>query len=187
MDYLKEQHMTELKLFKISKIIICIFFFAFQSCKNDSEVDFYKRFVSKGEYIASNQSATLFVLSKSDDKKVFLLDLDDLDYIYNKEYSNQMSLESFLNETLNQKMPLSINEKDFPSFDIDKSIEADFQHLDKEVFLNKYTIKSAHKNKFIVNAKKGDKENKNIAYCLFKSGFIIFFDDYSGFYYATLW
>lgn len=186
MDYLKEQHMGELKLFQISKIIMCIFFFALLSCKNDSEIDFNKRFVSNGKCIASSQSTTLFVLSQSDNKKVFLLDLDDLDYIYNKKYGNQMSLEFFLNETLNQKMPLNVNEKDFPSFNIDKNVEADFKNLDKEDFLNKYTVKSADKNKFIINTKKGDKENKNVAYSLFKRGYTITFDDYGGFYYAKL-
>ena len=80
MDYLKEQHMAGLKLYQIRKIIFYIFFFTFLSCKNDNQIDFYKRFVKNGEYIASNQSATLFVLSKSNDKKIFLLDLDDVNF-----------------------------------------------------------------------------------------------------------
>ena len=97
-----------------------------------------------------------------------------------------MSLESFINRTLNQIEKINLNEKDFPSFNLDVEIDTDFKKLKERDFLNKYTVKSSIKNRIIINTKKGDSKNKNVAYQLFKKGYYISFDDYSGFYYTEI-
>lgn len=69
-------------------------------------------------------------------------------------------------------------------FELDENINKNFNGLSINNFLSKYTKKSGAEKYILINNSFTDDEILSVAYCLFKVGYEIIFDDYIGCYYV---
>lgn len=93
-------------------------------------------------------------------------------------------LDLYFNDILNQKTLMKVDSTDHICFIKDKNIESDYLKLEREEFVEKFTLSTTNKEKRFINYKLESDQILNVAYFMFLHGFKITFNDYLGTYYV---
>lgn len=174
----------------VAKNLILINLFCFLlllSCAKDNTFDFYSYYSTQNTTTKTGfvKKKNHILFAQNYDKKICLIDDFDVFQNYKKGKTNiNIKYDSYFNDVLSGNTLIYIDTNYYICFELDENIDKNFKDLNIKNFLSKYTKKSGAEKYILINNSFTDEVILSVAYCLFKVGYEIIFDDYIGCYYA---